>query len=137
MILFVFVFVASSRHRLAFYWAFAKQQSQIATQYDSLPFLFLIKSHFPRWNINLKSFRIDNLGLFALALKSNFQLRNARDIHNIFQNWPPQQIVIQATFTFTTDIIFIVHQLKQATSTSGEKKKKNLLWGVAYFGYIC
>lgn len=106
MILFVFVFVASSRHRLAFYWAFAKQQSQIATQYDSLPFLFLIKSHFPRWNINLKSFRIDNLGLFALALKSNFQLRNARDIHNIFQNWPPQQIVIQATFTFTTDIIF-------------------------------
>ena len=46
MILFVFVFVASSRHRLAFHWAFAKQQSQIATQYDSLPFLFLIKSHF-------------------------------------------------------------------------------------------
>ena len=48
LFMFVFVFVASSRHRLAFHWAFAKQQSQIATQYDSLPFLFLIKSLFSR-----------------------------------------------------------------------------------------
>lgn len=54
----LFLFVASSRHRLAFHWAFAKQQSQIATQYDSLPFLFLIKSHFPRWNINLEVFEL-------------------------------------------------------------------------------
>ena len=36
----LFVFVASSRHRLAFHWAFAEQQSQIVTQYD--PFLFLL-----------------------------------------------------------------------------------------------